>query len=395
MKIKKISIIDLSLTVIAGLLLSACGAAAATNVGAQVLPTVISGSSLTSEGHLVPRDFRYLSFGMGGKVAEILVQKGEQVSAGQVLARLGNREQSQAALAGAQLELAAAQQAYADLQRTPQLAHSTAWLALLDAKNGVITANRAWDNVISTAFQTGLDNAAKDIAAKNDALAVAQAAFDKNKNLLVDDPAYISARDNLDAAQQAYNEAVRQRDTFLNQRDQAQAGLLKAQQALAEAQRQFDITQNGPNPDQLALAQARLDNAKAQVAAAQAALDSLDLKAPFDGTVVDINVVAGDLASPSNWAVLVADFSQWYVDTKDLTELDVVKVSVGQPVTVVPDALPNTKLTGKVTEIGNTFQVVNGDIAYNVRVLLEGVSPTVQPAPNLRWGMTVQLTFGP
>ena len=131
------------------------------------------------------------------------------------------------------------------------------------------------------------------------------------------------------------------------------------------------------------------------MAAAQAALDSLDLKAPFNGTVVDINVVTGDLASPSNWAVLVADFSQWYVDTKDLTELDVVKVSVGQPVTVVPDALPNTKLTGKVTEIGNTFQVVNGDIAYNVRILLEGVSPTAQPAPNLRWGMTVQLTFGP
>jgi hypothetical protein len=91
--------------------------------------------------------------------------------------------------------------------------------------------------------------------------------------------------------------------------------------------------------------------------------------------------------------VLLADFSQWYVDTKNLTELNVVKVAVGQAASMVPDALPGVKLSGKVTEISNTFQEVNGDITYKVRILLDGTSATAEPLPNLRWGMTVQVTF--
>jgi HlyD family secretion protein len=375
---------------ISGLVLSACGAAAADKAAAQSLPTVLSNSSQVREGRLVPSDFRYLSFGMGGKVADILVKKGDQVSAGQVLARLGNREQGAAALAGALLELAAAQQVYNDLTRTPALAHSTAWLVVLDAKDGLLTAGNAWDAVNSTAYQSKLDDAEKAITTKSDALKTTQAAFDKVKNLPADDPSYKSANDQLKTAQQAYDEAVRQRDALLNQRERAKGGLQKAQDALAEAQRKFDATQNGPDPEQLALLQTRLDAALAQVTAAQSALANLDLISPFAGTVVDINVVAGELANPANWAVLVADYSQWYVDTKDLTEMDVVKVSVGQTVELAPDSLPDVKLTGKVAQISDVPQVINGDVTYKVRILLDNAPDS---SSKLRWGMTVQVTF--
>jgi HlyD family secretion protein len=139
--------------------------------------------------------------------------------------------------------------------------------------------------------------------------------------------------------------------------------------------------------DKLVLAQANLDYAKAQVAAAQYALDNYDLKAPFDGVVEDINISVNQLVGPTTWAVALADTSQWYADTSDLGELDVVKVSVGQPVSVTVDALPGVTIDGAVTAITGAPTLQGGDILYKVRVLLKN------PDPRLLWGMTVEVTF--
>ncbi len=103
-------------------------------------------------------------------------------------------------------------------------------------------------------------------------------------------------------------------------------------------------------------------------AAAQSALDLRDLKAPFSGTVVELNIGVGELTGSDTWAVLLADFSEWYVETNDLTELDVVAISLGQGATLNPDALPETSFRGEVSEIANRFSVQSGDILYQVRL---------------------------
>jgi HlyD family secretion protein len=135
------------------------------------------------------------------------------------------------------------------------------------------------------------------------------------------------------------------------------------------------------------LAQARLDNAKAQATAAQNTLDNYDLRAPFNGTVVDTNISVNQMVGPETQAVVVADFSQWYADTSDLSELDVVKVSVGQKVTVTADALPGVTMTGVVEEISAASKTKSGDILYTVHIRMEEVDPL------MRWGMTVDGTF--
>ena len=108
--------------------------------------------------------------------------------------------------------------------------------------------------------------------------------------------------------------------------------------------------------------------------------------------MVDINVVSNEQVGPNNWAILVADESAWYVETDDLTELDVVKVALDQKATIVADALPDVEMTGKVTEISDVFSQKGGDITYKVRILLEtGAGGAIDP--RLRWGMTVEVTF--
>jgi len=105
-----------------------------------------------------------------------------------------------------------------------------------------------------------------------------------------------------------------------------------------KAKHQYDISQDGPNADQLALAKANLE-------AAKDTLSNYVITAPFDGVVAEVNVKVGEQVTTETRAVSVADFSQWIVETTDLTELEVVKLSVGQSVKLVPDALPTRHST--------------------------------------------------
>ena len=180
---------------------------------------------------------------------------------------------------------------------------------------------------------------------------------------------------------------MQERDALVNTRDFAKAALNTALANQALAQLDVDNLANGPDPDRLALAQSRLTNAEAQVEAAQAALNNLDLKAPFSGKVVDINVKTNEIVNPNKWAFQLADFSSLYVETNDLTELEVVGIALGQTVTLRPDALPDLELAGEVTYISDVYTSQSGDILYKVRILV------IDNDPRLRWGMTVEVEF--
>ncbi len=350
-------------------------------------PTVTAGSAVISEGRIVPRQERSLVFQGAGEVAEVLVDTGDTVEAGQVLARLANREQADAALSAAELELKAAQQAYDDLVRLADLAHAQAWQALIQASDTRIAAGRAWEAIDTDETQQEIDDADVAVADAKKVLDDAQENFDKYQDLPEDNDTRTEAEDELEQAQLDYDEAIRQRDELVNARDKVQADLLAAQSAEAEARRTYDQSESGPDPDQMALAEARLANANAQVAAAQAALDLLELKAPFSGTIADVNIIPGQIVSSGTWAFLLADFSEWYVKTTDLTEMEIVKVFEGQPVSLVPDALPDLELAGEVVEISQVAGVQSGDVVYTVRIFLN------DPDPRLRWGMTVEASF--
>jgi multidrug resistance efflux pump len=380
---KKIST-SLFTVLVLGLLLSACGNKAGTPTA--VVPTT-STDALIAEGHLVPDRSQYMAFQVGGKVAQILVKKGDQVKQGQVLVSLADREQAQASLTAAQLALTSAQQAFDSLNRTADLGRAQAWQAYMDAQKKLAEAQLAWDQLDQSAIQTDIDTAQSDVTSRKSNLDDAQKDFNKYADLSTENATRKDYEQKLRTAQTEYDKAVQKLEDLTNARDRVHAALLAAQNAETEAKRTYENTQNGPDSDKLALAQAQLDNAKAQVAAAQNALDAYDLKAPFDSTIMDTNVTENQLVGPGTWAVAVADTSRWYVDTSDLGELDVVKVSVGQKVDIAADALPGVKMSGVVEEIDQTPKNQGTDVLYTVHIQLD------DPDPLLRWGMTMEVTF--
>jgi multidrug resistance efflux pump len=369
------------------LLLAACsGNAGTSSSGATPTP---GAATVVAAGHLVPNQNLYLSFQVPGHVTDILVHKGDLVTQGQVLAHLGDNQQAEAGLAAAQLELTSTQQAYATLVRTADLAHAQAWQAYLNAQNASAAAQLVWDKLDQSKIQTDIDNAQADVTSRNTDLENAQKDFAKYSNLPVSNPTRKTYEDNLRTAQTNYDQAVIKVDLLTKQRDSVHAALQTALAAEAEAKRTYENSQNGPDTDILALAQARLANAKAQVATAHYGVDNYALKAPFAGSIEDINISVDQMVGPTTWAFALADTSTWYVDTSDLGELDVVKLRTGQAVTVTADALPGVTMTGVVESISGTAKLQTGDILYTVHIRMNSVDP------NLRWGMTMEVNFPP
>jgi multidrug resistance efflux pump len=315
---KKVPFIILTVTVFL-IALTACSPKATET---PVTATTATNYSLISEGSLHPVDSLDHSFTLSGQVAEVLVQDGEQVEAGQVLARLVESPDVALALARAEQEALAAQQALDDLQSSAQVNLANSRLAVIQAQ---------------------------------DALEQAQTRLDGNDT--------------------AENQALL---------DIVQAGLDMAEQTLQQLE-----AGNGVDPDLQAAAQARISSAGAALTSAQAARDAFTLKANRAGTIVDLTLKTGQKVAAGSPVITVADYSTWVVKTDNLTETDVVNLTVGQKVEVVLDALPEVTLSGEVTHINARFEEKRGDITYTVTILLS------QTAPQMRWGMTAAVNFLP
>ncbi|MFM8319472.1 MAG: efflux RND transporter periplasmic adaptor subunit, partial [Chloroflexota bacterium] len=127
---------------------------------------------------------------------------------------------------------------------------------------------------------------------------------------------------------------------------------------------------------------ARIDNARAALAAAEAKLDDLELTAPFAGVVSEINVRVGEAVSQqSPPAVLLADLSHLRVETTDLNEIDAARVAVGARVVVTFDALPDVQVNGVVQSIAPKASEGSG-VNYTAVIELDELPQA------LRWGMT-------
>jgi multidrug efflux pump subunit AcrA (membrane-fusion protein) len=369
--------------------LTACGgnpfAAAPTPTA---IPVVAEQGLLHVEGRVVPKTYSTLAFAVNGEIDKIAVEEGAVVGQGDLLISLGKREAAQAQLSSARLEELSAQQALDTLNRKAAVAVEKARQTLADAQKAAVEARKAVADLDTDDYTNKLDDKKTAVQNAKDKLKDANEEFDKRKDLDADNQVRKDADQKVKDAQKELDAAVRDLDLWENQKTQTDTALAEAEAALVDAQTEVDNRASGADKDELALAQSRLDNAKAAVQAAERYLADMDLTAPFAGTVADLNgLAAGQWVSAGRSAVTLADFSEWYVETKDLNELDVVDVKVGQKVSLMPDALPGTTLAGEVTSIKPVYTERSGDVLYTVRIRLTDSDDRV------RWGMTVQVTF--
>jgi len=362
--------------VLLGLLTAACGAPTPA-AEATPIPTVEADNTIIAEGKLEPIAYTEISLNTNGLVSELPVKEGDVISAGDVIAvvRSQDAQTLEDAQAKATQELTEAYKEYRDAQsRLDDFDVPPRWKDMKPTE--AIAASLDKLNVAREEFEPYKYLDAKKLKyeePKPDFSEMTPEELDRyyesvyrlenyNRPLNGDARAKKKA---LDEAWQLYRVAIR----WLELESKFQ----NAQVRLANAQADFDALQDA--------------DFSLNTAALRAILANAELRAPHSGTITNLDLKVGEFATTNSPVVTIADTSKWLVKTKDLTEIDVVNIEEGQPVTVKLDALPGMEFKGNVLSIGQNYSENQGDVVYEVTILLTDLDPS------MRWGMTAVITF--
>ncbi len=356
MKNTKLFTLAIIITLVASsLLLSACGAVSGATPTPAAVPTVKADNVIVSEGRVEPIHYAQIALNTSGLVSEVVSKEGDQVKAGQVIAQLQNSQAVtlEAAQANALQQLTAAYQAVRDTQfKLDNFDIPSDFTGMTSTQAVQMTLDNL--NAARTAFEPY-----KDISEKKLKLTGSE-----QENGVIKDVAK-QRKKQMDDAWAKYRKAVQWLDL--------ESSLETANTQLAQVQKDYDSLQDPSFAE--------------DTAGTRAALANAEVRAPFAGTLTNLDLKVGEFAASGQPVLTIADLSGWVVKTTDLTEIDVVNLSEGQAVDLTLDALPEVTLKGNILSIAQNYTERQGDIVYEVTVLLTDNNPAI------RWGMTAQVKF--
>ncbi|PKO13459.1 MAG: hypothetical protein CVU39_18815 [Chloroflexi bacterium HGW-Chloroflexi-10] len=374
------------------LLLSGCGEGtpSVTAEATEINSVPQSASQVIAEGKLLPAQHMELSFASGGRVAEVLVNNGELVEAGQLLALLEGSELYTAQETTANLLKQQSELALKTLEEKSFPAIIAAAANLEAAQKAYEDAARTWRYDFKTAdrFDTTID----EYILAEEAVQEAQKELDDKNDLAENAPARIQAADNLKREEKrrtaAYQDMLPDFEYPQSGQNNTERTLLVAAiTQLENARLQAGKLQNGPDADQKALLEAQLESAVQSATAALTSLKLLELRAPFAGKLIQWDVQPGETIAAGSMVGAIAEPTEWLVETSDLTENSISQVAVGDNVSVTVDALPGETFTGTVEWVDGYGMKWQGDITYRVRVKLD------ESDPRWYWNMTTTVTI--
>jgi multidrug resistance efflux pump len=175
---------------------------------------------------------------------------------------------------------------------------------------------------------------------------------------------------------------------------QVQANLAEAAVGLAEAQ--ISGLRLGATPEQIAIAQTKVEQARAALGALEVQLKKQVLRAPITGLVVERPAQEGEVAIPGAPLLALANLDQLHL-TLYVPQDELGRVSLGAPVTVTVDAYPHRVFAGQVTYISSEAEFTPRNVqtredrvsmVFAVRVRLPNADHALKP------GMPADATIG-
>ncbi len=316
-----------------------------------------------------------LSWQTTGIVDELSVDLGDVVEAGEILARLRQSSLPQNIIL-AQADLVSAQKALDDLLESYEgITIVMTEKEIADLRDRVEEARDYLDDINYVGEQQDIDEAYTDMQKAYKNLVEAEKERDSysNKNSF----GYLIAEREYRAA---YNEYASKLSTYnyltgqsVDQVEKAiaEADLALAEQQLADAEEELARLNTGPDADEVAAAEAR-------IAAAEASLEMAWIESPFSGVVTQVSIKPGDQVSMGTPAFRIDDFSHLLVDV-DVSEVDINRVEVGQPVVLAFDAILAAEYQGEVVEVSPVGTLQQGVVNFKVTIELTDADEKVKP----------------
>jgi len=381
-------------------------------------------STIGATGTVRSNQSAKLTWETNGTVGDVYAVVGDQVTQGEVLSELEqtslpqNVILAQADLVNAQRQLddllnsqtqaAQAQKAVEDGEQAledaqnPELAQAKTLQAIADAEKAVEDAQRRLSSLSFIADQTDIDIAKAELALAEKNLERAEDLYKPYKNKPETNLRRAQLLSNLAKAQQQYDSAVRKVNALQATGSTtdiavAEANLDTAKAQLLETEREYERIKDGATPGDIALLQAQLDDAQrewdrlkdgptaediasaqARVAAAEATLSQAWIKAPFAGTISISHPQIGDQVAPGTHAFRLDDLSTLYVDL-DVSEIDINQVEPGQEVTLTFDAIRGKEYNGEVVDVGLIGTEIQGVVTFVVTIELTDADADIRP----------------
>jgi RND family efflux transporter MFP subunit len=321
-------------------------------------------------GQLAPASQISMGFDESGTLIELKVNIGDEVKAGDVLARLQTQnspEEIAASIADAELVVIQAQQALDNLYANAETTRTEAMNDIATYAQEVRDAQYELENYIMPVFMQGMD-AIQAVDQTKAQLDAASAAFEPYRLYPATDETRHTLLVALNEAQSSHNAAVKLLDY--------EYVLQVAQDNLDKARQEYEQYENGPAGDELTEAQTELDNSKAKLEIAKTSQSVIDLKAPMDGTVMAMDANMGEVIETASFITL-ADLSQLEIEVY-LDETDLDKAVVGNQAEMVFDALPDQVFTGKLIQVSPGLETISNVQAVKVIVLLDETNTDIK-----------------
>ncbi|MBI9043888.1 MAG: efflux RND transporter periplasmic adaptor subunit [Anaerolineaceae bacterium] len=324
-----------------------------------------------------------LAWQTSGTIEEISVEVGEMVSKDQVMAILDKATLPQSVIL-AEADLVQARRAL-DFLLESEMSKAQAQLALAQAQDNLDNAlDRRESKDYDRASEATLGTARANYILAQDQVDRLEEEWDGVSWKADDDTGRAAVLSALSAARTARDRSLANLNWLLGNPDEievaiADANMDVAQANLEDAKREWERLKDGPDPEDV-------ESAEARVTALEALLRSSQMEAPFGGTVTDVNSKVGDQVTMGTVTFRIDDLSKLIVDV-NISEVDIPRIKVGQEATITFDALANNEFIGLVTEVGRVGNSMQGSVEFEVSIELEA------PSEDVLTGMTAAVNL--
>jgi HlyD family secretion protein len=271
-----------------------------------------------------------VSFKVAGRIAELPIEEGQHIKAGELLARLDNDDYHQQ-----------------------------------------VAVDDATARVRRSQLELGLAGSrAQDIEAAKQAVVDAQADLEQKQK-------------DLARYQNLYD-----KDEITGQvRDQASTAVTRAQATLSRAQQVYSERLEGTRKEQLAVDKANVRQAHQNLEMSRIRLNYTTLRAPFAGVVLVRQAELGEVVAPATPIVTLADLDHLWVRVY-VPETDLGRVHWGQDVVVRTDTYPGKSYAGRISFIASEAEFTPKSVrtekervtlVYRVKVDVENPNYELKP----------------
>jgi HlyD family secretion protein len=274
---------------------------------------------LSATGYIIAAHKIEVASKVNGRVAWIGVDKGDKVTAGQVLVRLEDDEYR------------------------AQVTQQRGQLANLKGRELEITNGSRPQEIEKARYDVGEAKADMDNA---------KVSLERTKQLVADG---VFAKQTLDDAQAKYDGSVAK---------------------VASLQRLLDLEVLGPRKEQSTQIAGQVEQARGALEYAQTQLDNTVIKAPISGTILDRNVERGEFITTGfvgdkgakGYIVTMANLNDLQVEL-DITQNDFPKLGPKQKGIITTDAYPDKKYQGVIEQVSPEADRAKATVQVKVRVL--------------------------